>query len=289
MAYTPNTDLDGLQATLGALRLGAVDGVGVAWFLQTFEGWDSPEVRADLQDRENDHGSWFSPAYFGSRPITLTGTVEAPDRTSLQTAMEQLYVAASLSDTTLTVWEALPKQVVVRRSGKVLAQYASDRVATWSVMVTAADPRRYATDLQTGTIGLPFSTGGLTPPLTPPLVSNAVTVSGEITATNAGTFETRPVFTITGPVTGPQIITQMPDGSIQSLIYTDALFTGDQLVIDTDAKTATLNGVVSRRRYLTVPSGWPTIPASSTTSVQFRAQSYSASALLTAAWRSAWI
>ncbi|MGW5582786.1 phage distal tail protein [Streptomyces sp. NPDC003857] len=289
MAYTPNTDLDGLQATLGNLRLGAVDSLGVAWFLQTIEGWDSPEVRAELQDRESDHGSWFSPVYFGSRPVTLTGTVEALGRTTLQNAMDQLYAAASLTDTTLTVWDRNPTQATVRRSGKVLTQHASNRIATWSVLVTAADPRRYGVNLQTGTVGLPTSTGGLTPPLTPPLTSTAVTVSGEITAANQGTFETRPVFTITGPVTGPQIITQMPDGTIRFLIYTDSLLDGDQLVIDTDAKTCILNGSASRRRYLTVPSGWPVIPAGSETSIQFRAQSYNASALLTATWRSAWM
>jgi hypothetical protein len=44
--------------------------------LQTLEGWDSPEIRAEFQDREADHGAWASPVYLGSRPITLA----APSR-----------------------------------------------------------------------------------------------------------------------------------------------------------------------------------------------------------------
>lgn len=286
----PGTDLGGLRADLGAIPLGGVDSARVNWALTSLEGWDSADVRSEFTEREADHGSWASPVYLGARPITLAGTVTAPDRLTLEAAMEQLRTAAALTDTTLVVYElATPKQCTVRRSGKLLIAYVTDRIATYSVLVTAADPRRYGVDLQTGTVGLPFTTGGLAPPLTPPLVSTATTVSGEINTFNAGTFETRPVFTVLGPVTAPQIITQMPDGSVTFLNYSDTLFSGDQLVIDTDAKTVVLNGNASRRRYLAIPSGWPTIPAGSSCTVQFRAQTYNSSAQLTATWRSAWL
>jgi len=289
VAYTPDTDLDGLQATLGTLRLGAVDSTGVAWFLQSLEGWDSPESRSEFTDREGDHGAWASPVYLGSRPLTLSGTIIAPTRDFLEAAMDRLRVASGLTDTVLTVWETVPKQTTVRRSGKPLMQYVTDTVATYSVMVTAADPRRYSTSLQSETTQLPSSSGGLTPPVTPPLTSTAVTVAGEITADNDGTFETRAIFTVTGPADSPQILTAMPDGSVVFLNYTDILFAGDVLVIDTDAKTCVLNGVVSRRRFLVTPTGWPTIPAQSEVAVQFRAKYYNSSATLTASWRSAWM
>jgi hypothetical protein len=289
VTYTPNTDIDGLQATLGTLRLGAVDSAGVAWFLQGLEGWDSPEIRAEFQDRESDHGSWASPVYLGSRPITLTGTIEAQSRAALQVAMEQLYTAAGLGDTTLTVWEDTPKQATVRRSGKLLTQYVSDRVSTYSVLVTAADPRRYSTTLQTGTTGLPSTTGGLTFPVTFPITFSATTVSGQIVATNVGTIETRPVLTITGPVVAPTVAGLYPDGSVRQLIYSQDLQSGDVLVIDTDSHAVILNGGVSRRRFLTVPSGWPTISAGGSVNYQFQSSTYNATAMLTAAWRSAWM
>lgn len=289
MAYTPNTDIDGLQATLGSLRFGAVDSAGVAWYLQGLEGWDSPEIRAEIQDREGDHGSWFSPVYLGARPITLTGTVDAPDRATLQDAMDRLFAAVSLSDATLTVWENTPKQATVRRSGKVLAQYVTDSTATWSVLVTAADPRRYSTTLQTGTTGLPSTTGGLTFPITYPITYSATTVSGQIIASNLGTMETRPVLTLAGPVVAPSVNALYPDGSVRQLIYSQDLASGDVLVVDTDAHTVTLNGGVSRRRFMTVPSGWPTIPAGSNVNYQFQSGTYSSSAMLTVTWRSAWM
>lgn len=289
MAYTPSTDLDGRQATLGSLRLGAVDSAGVAWFLQTLEGWDSPEIRSEFQEREADHGAWASPVYLGSRPVTLAGTVEAPDRASLDTALDQLYVAAGLGDTTLTVWESTPKQATVRRSGKLLAQHVTDRTATWSVMVTAADPRRYGTTLQTGTTGLPSTTGGLTFPVTFPVTFSATTVSGQINAVNVGSMDTRPIITITGPVVAPVVSALYPDGSVRQLIYSQDLATGDVLVIDTDAHTVVLNGVVSRRRFMTVSGGWPTIPAGGSLNYQFQSSTYNATTTLTASWRAAWM
>lgn len=289
MAYTPGTDIDGRQATLGTLRLGAVDAVGVAWFLQSLEGWDSAEVRAEVQEREADHGSWAAPVYLGSRPVTLAGTVEAPDRVSLDTALDQLYAAAALTDTTLTVWETTPKQATVRRSGKLLAQYVTDRTATWSVLVTAADPRRYGTTLQTGTTGLPATTGGLTFPVTFPVAFSAVTVSGQINAVNSGSLDTRPIITIAGPVVAPTVSALYPDGTVRQLAYSLDLASGDSLVIDTDAHTVVLNGGVSRRRFMTVSAGWPTIPAGSTVNYQFQSSTYNASATLTATWRSAWM
>lgn len=289
MPYTPGSALDGLSATLGDVALGAVDEAGVGWHLQTLDGWDSPETRAEFTDREGDHGAWAGPVYLGSRPITLAGTIVAPSQELLEQGMDRLRVAAGLTDTLLTVWETTPKQAVVRRSGKLLMQYITDATATFSVMVTAADPRRYSTELQEGTAGLPSSTGGVTPPLTPPVASDAVVVSGEITATNLGTFKTRPVFVIDGPVDRPQILVQAPDGKVTFLTYSQALYDGDQLVIDTGAKTCVLNGSVSRRRFLILPTGWPVIPAKSMVAIQFQARYYDSSAQLTARWRSAWM
>ncbi|MFF1281045.1 phage distal tail protein [Streptomyces sp. NPDC058299] len=288
MPYTPGATLDGLQASLGSVTLGAVDSQGVAWYLQTLEGWDSPEVRSAWTEREGDHGAWASPVYYGSRPITLGGTIVAPSRVLLEQAMDQLRAAAGLTDTLLVVQESTPKQAVVRRSGKPLMQYVTATTATYSVMVTAADPRRYGTSLLTASTNLPSTTGGLTLPAAAPWLLSATVVAGQVDAVNAGDFETRPTITINGPVVAPQIQAQMPDGSVRLMTYGQDLASGDVLVIDTDARTVTLNGAVSRRRFLTTPSGWPTIPANSVTSFLFRSTAYNSSATLTAAWRSAW-
>ena len=288
MPYTPGTVLDGLRASLGSVDLGTVDSDGTAWVLQTLEGWDSPEIRAEFTDREADHGTWASPVYLGSRPVTLAGTIVAPSRALLESAMERLRTAAGLTDTVLTVWETVSKQAVVRRSGKVLVQYVTDTVATYSVMVTAADPRRYSTTQLSGTTGLPATSGGLAFPSAFPITFSATVVSGQINAVNAGSADSRPVLTITGPVVAPVIAALYPDGTVRQLIYSLDLVTGDVLTIDTDAHTVLL-GSVSRRRFMTVAGGWPVIPAGSAVNYQFQSGTYNATAMLTAAWRSAWM
>lgn len=289
MPYTAGDTLDGLRADLGDIPLGGVDDSGVAWSLQSMEGWDSPEHRGDAQQREGDHGAWLGPVYLGERPITLAGTITAPDRGVLDDAMERIRAAAALTPTLLVVQESRPKQAVVQRSGKPLVQYLTDRIASYSVMVTAGDPRRYSTDLQQASTALPSTSGGLTLPYTLPYTISATTVAGQVDAYNEGTFETRPVLTITGPVSQPRVYGQMPDGSVRAIRCTFDLLDGDVLVIDTDMHTAVLNGNVSRRRFVSASQGWPTIPAGGTVSYQFWSGTYSATALLTVRWRSAWM
>jgi hypothetical protein len=122
-----------------------------------------------------------------------------------------------------------------------------------------------------------------------PITFSATTVSGQINAVNAGSVDTRPVLTIAGPVVAPTVSALYPDGTVRQLIYSIDLVSGDVLTIDTDAHTVILNGGVSRRRFMSVPSGWPTIPAGSSVNYQFQSGTYNASAMLTATWRSAWM
>jgi hypothetical protein len=289
VGFTPGQSFGGIRVDLGSVQFGLVDAAGVAWRVGAdgLQGWDSAEVRTQLSDREADHGSWMGPVYLGSRPVTLAGTVVAPDAAALDSAIDRLLAACPVTDTVLTVWETTPKRSVVRRSGKPIVKRETDSIATYSLMVTAADPRRYGTTLQApAAVHLPLVTGGLTTPLAPPLTINTTTVSGQITARNRGSFATRPVFTITGPVTAPQIVTHYPDGSLRTLFYNTDLVAGDSLALDTDARTAVLNGAVSRRRY--VSGQWPEIPADSTVTFSFRG-GYNPTATLGATWRSAWI
>jgi hypothetical protein len=283
----PGQVLSGITAQLGGLLLSGVDAAGVAWTLGDLQGWDSADVQATLTNRSQDHGAWWSPVYLGARPITITGTITAPDAGTLDAAIDQLLTACPLTDTTLTVYQATPRQATVRRSGKPVIAYQTDTVATYSLLVTAQDPRRYSTTFNQVSTPLPSISGGLVLPATAPLAMSATTVAGSITALNSGTFATRPVFTISGPVSQPIVATLYPDGTVKALSYSGTdLAAGDQLVIDTDAHTVQQGGA-SRRRWIS--GTWPDIPAGTQVQIQFRAATYNANALLTAAWRSAWI
>lgn len=273
--------------TLGSLPLLSTDDSGVDWVVADVRGWDSSGIRAEMTPRQADHGAWASPVYLDSRPITITGSIDAPDTATRDAAVEQLKAAVSLTDTLLTVGESTPKQATVRRSGPVLVELVGLYGATYSALVTAADPRRYSTVLQSQTTGLPSVTGGLVTPLVTPISITATSTGGAFTLVNEGTIATRPTFTVTGPATNFVISCTSPGGSVTQLTYADSIGVGDTLVIDTDAHTVTLNSTVSRRRYLS--GTWPEILPGSSLSVQWSALAYDAAAMLTGSCRSAWM
>lgn len=290
MGYTPGQQLGGVTVQLGSVLLGMVDGAGVAWTINSdgLQGWDSADVRTQYTDRQADHGSWAGPTYLAARVITLAGTIVAPSQGALYAAMDQLSAAVALADTLLTVNEPVARQAVVRRSGKLLLAPVTDRIATYSALLTAADPRRYSTTLQGASTGLPIPSGGLTAPVTAPVVVAPGTPSGEITLTNTGSITTLPVLTLTGPLTPPTaVLVQYPDGSVRQLVYSDALVAGDVLVLDCQARTAILNAAVSRRRYLSGP--WPDVPPGATVTIQWTSAGSDPAALLTGTCRSAWM
>lgn len=287
MPYTPGASLGGRRVDLGSISLGMVDAAGVAWHLQELEGWDSPDLRAEYSAREADHGAWAAPVYLSQRPITLAGRIEAGNIASLDSAVEQMIAACSLTDTTLTVYETTAKQATVRRSGKPLIRPITDRIAQYSLLVTAADPRRYSTVLQSQSTALPSVTGGVTLPITMPLTITATTVSGSITLTNTGSIATRPTLTIAGPVVTPTIVAALPGGAVTQIIYGDTLQAGDVLVIDSAARTVVLNGTASRRLYFS--GTWPEVPAGSNVTYSWSSPVYEPTALLTGTCRSAWM
>lgn len=285
----PGTVLGGRRVDLGAIQLGLVDSAGVAWRVGAdgLQGWDSAEVRSTVTQREAAHGAWMGPAYLAERVITLAGTIAAPSSQLLDAAVEQLLAAAPLETgtTTLTVYETTPKQISVRQSGKPIIKYETDSIASWSLLLTAPDPRRYGTDLRTASTGLPSTSGGLVLPAAMPWTMSATTVTGFISATNEGSIASPPVLSIAGPVQQPSVSVRYPDGTVTTLAYSQNLLSGDVLTLDCAAHTAVLGGA-SRRRYLSGP--WPSIPGGGTAQILFSAPVYSSTATLTATWRAAW-
>jgi len=278
-----------IAVTLGTLQLSTTDSAGVQWIVTDVKGWRTPGVRAEYQSRQADHGGWASPVYLEPMPLTITGLIAAPSTSARDAAIEQLIAADALTDTTLTVAETIPKQVTVRRSGEPLIELVGATGARYSVLVTAADPRRYSTVLQSQSTGLPSVPGGLTLPLTMPITISTTSTGGGFTLSNAGSIATRPIFTLVGPAASPVITATRPDGTIFQLAYSQTLGAGDTLVIDTGAHSVMLNGSVSRRPFVSAQPYWPEILPGSSLSVRWTASAYDPAALLTGTCRSAWM
>lgn len=102
---------------------------------------------------------------------------------------------------------------------------------------------------------------------------------------NEGWTNTYPVITITGPCLNPLVINQTT-GAFLLVNYN--LQTSDTLVLDTNLKSVTLNGV-NRRSLLTNNSTWFSIPAGYTNLKFAPASGSSAGTSCVVSWRSAYL
>lgn len=274
---------------------GDIDANGAVWTIER-EGvsgwWDAPSPRLSLSTRPGEHGAFDGPAFLESRVVSLKGACHATDRASSRRARDIVASVCgdpSLGLLTLTVTNSgnPTRQAAVRRSAETKTQYRGGGITfDWSIILTAPDPRRYAAALSTQFTGLPTAgAGGLVFPLVFPLVFGTGTSGGELSLVNGGTIAMWPVWTIRGPVTGPAI-TSLTSG--QALVFdpTFVVPAGQDLIIDTDAKTVLLQGVNVRNRLFT--ASWFRLTPG-TTAVRFSAVSGAdPAAKLTAVWREAW-
>lgn len=284
------TSLTNCFLQLDSWAASAIDASGVEWWLGTLEGWNgTPDPRLSGVDRPQDHGQFDAPTYLSSRVITATGTAIAPDQT---TAMYARDVLSSLCwDTTrlYTLQVTEPGRPVRRADVRLNAAtkigevnpYAFD----WQLQLKAPDPRRYGPTATPLVLTPPTgATGGVTAALTVPftLSTTGLSTSNGV-VTNAGTFPTRPIVTLAGPLVDPQIA-NLTSGRTLSLNI--VLVSGDSLVLDFDRRTVMLNGSASRSNTLTASASWWEL-APGGSDIQFTAGGGAGTATVT--WASAWV
>ena len=239
-------------ATPFTIPLGQVDANGTSWILKGVTGWDSPPVVGSVIQRSADHGGWPAIQVYGPRIITLDVMASAPTHALRDVARSQLQqaVAVGITPGDLTVFtynEPVPKQALVRRNGGAMITEVLPTLcdAEFTIPLVAPDPRKYAVQAQSAQVTLPppvvnplvlpFASGG---PMAFPGGIPPETIT--VPAGNAGTFETRPQITLTGPITGPQLVNGRTGQAISFTSLT--LAASDLLTIDTDTRQCFLNG-----------------------------------------------
>jgi hypothetical protein len=269
------------------LEFGVTDQYGVTWLLNKVTGWDGPDVQGGgVIPKSGDQGAWASPQYYQARQPTLIVTAMAPTQWHRDAARALLQQVVPVSDlATFRYDEPISKKALVRRSGKITETYPDLYAVQFTIPLVAPDPRKYATQGSTVTFSPAASgvTGGIRLPVTLPFTLPAKQASGAAAVTNAGNFETRPVITITGPITAP-VLTNVTTG--QSVSYsTLTVMAGQQLVVDFLAQLATLGGAF---RPADPSSSWWNLPATTTSTISVSGSS-DVGASVSVAWSSAWI
>lgn len=261
------------------------DAFGTRWRLTKLEGWfDGWEGSGAVEQRSQADGAWVSPQYAGPRVVHVSGSMEcaswddvtrAWDRLLAQVPFRQLgSLAVSTGEGTVETQEAM-----VRQHEKPLL---GERYPTWakfSLSLIAPDPRRYSAVSQTVNLVLPLASGGMAPPLTPPLTIAGSNTVSQATLVNAGTATTYALLTITGPCPPARVVNLTTS---EALRVVDPVPAGQTLVIDTLNGTA-VNGGQARR---VLGTWWGLQPGLN--EIAFSADSYDAGAGLSINYRSAW-
>jgi hypothetical protein len=268
------------------IPLGSTDSNGITWLLKKVEGWDSPPAVGSVVQRAADHGGWPVPQWFGPRLITLTVMASAPDQATRDMARALLQQAVPISDLAEFQYdEPIPKVAYVRRNGSAQLgeTYPSLVDVEFKIALVAPDPRKYAVTPQQTSIITPAAVETpVTLPWTLPVVFPGASVTVPMTLANTGTFETRPVLTVNGPVRNPAIVNSTLGAQIS---YTGLVMgPNDVLVIDLDARQSYLNGSFYPAD---LTSGWWVLNPGSCQ--VYLAGASDAGAVLTAVWSSAWI
>ena len=242
----PGASIHPGEVALGDITFGTTDEYGVEWVLSSLSGWsDSPGSTGSVEQRASNHGGWIGPAHLTPRVLEIKGTLLASDWDGASRALKRLTAAIPLSvPQDIYVNDGYQvQQAKVRQEGDPL----TERLEGWarfSLSLLAPDPRKYSADLVTLETGLPSTSGGLSLPLSLPLSISATVTSGILSATNEGNFGTRPTFVVHGPV-DPFRITHRGQGRV--IRFHEAIPAGRFVLIDTDKKTALLDGTAARR------------------------------------------
>lgn len=280
----------GLMYNLEGLLFNIEDDEGVIWFAN-LDGWDEmPDPIGEVVPRPNDDGADFADLVLGPKPLTLNGSIICPDQATAYRCRDRLTTAAQLLRRTgqLIVTEPIAKRVEVRLGGGLIWTWVDGRAATFSVPLTAADPRKYAADESTANVQLadPNQIVRAYPRVYDGGLRYRVTVVGAglpASLTNEGVTPTYPTFTVRGPVTNPVIELV---GTGKFIEFTVTLTGTDVLTIDTATRSVLLNG--SPSRWLLTDGGFFQIPPGDS-QIAFRAFTFNTQARLDIAYRSAWL
>lgn len=280
----PNTGVTLGDVFLPAYTGAPADSDGVRWKLTKLDGWfDGWEGNGSVDQRTQADGAWVSPQYAGPRVVHLDGSLEtgswddatrAWDRVLAQVPFRQLaMLRVSTGEGTVPELTALVRQhekpATTRHHGRI----------SFSLSLLAPDPRKYDAASLTATLALPVLTGGIAPPLTPPLTIVGSTALSQTTLTNDGNTTTYPSLELVGPCPPATIVNLTTS---EAMRIPDAVPADQTLVIDALNRTATIGGQARR----VLGSWWGLAPG--VNEVAFYADGYDAAAQLLISYRSAW-
>lgn len=238
---------------------GLMIGAGTPYKVMKIDGlFALPDVIGDDEQRENSDGERSTNSeILAGRTVTIDLNILTDDLPP-GTTVDDLY--EDLQDVTSDI--RTPFNFGIKRPGRderFLSTKIKRRafVADWefthgngigSVQLKATDPRIYGSTLVTNNIGLQTLAGGRSYPLAYPRSYGAGAIAGVLIINNDGTYSAPILLNVNGAGQDP-IIEHVEQGRVMSFSGI-SIAAGDDLIIDTLAKTAFMNGASQRTKML---------------------------------------
>ena len=250
---------------------------------------DLPEFRTSDTPRPSDHGLFPGRDLAGERTVEIEleigGVGEAAFRANVDAFRAATVIRSEEAPLSFRLPSLGDRRINCRprrRAVPVDVPYVL-QVGSAIVQFVATDPRVYDDTETVLTITAATSGGGRTYDRVYNLTYAAGGTGGNLAATNAGNFPSRPLLTVTGPSNTPRIENVTSGQFLQVNLVVAA---GEFLEIDTDARTVMLNGTASRYSSLSPGSAWWELAAGDNSLLFTAADSVGT---LEMRYRSAWI
>lgn len=235
---------------------------------------DLPVIRNQDDNRGYQDGMWTGRDFLSGRTITMSITVRGDVNNSMSTNLYTLQQALQPQQQGTKVLQFqmpnAPLQRVnarVRRRAVTVDTSYSSGLATLLYEFFCPDPLIYADTLNTQDIYSAVGETGRTYNRIYNMLYGGGSANNQL-ITNDGWATTYPTITITGPALNPKV-SDITSGAFLLINYNMTI--SDTIVIDTNLRSVTLNGV-NQRSILDNSSTWFALP-SGTSVYQFRATS----------------
>lgn len=249
-------------------------GVYQGFTYDKFEGWKGIEnVDLGIVRRPNQPGSFIRQKTDpGERVVSIEGQFFGADEASAELARELLVSLYSDGrDVPLTVTDSLRATTRMVKVAAVKVPWTPHKEFSFTIDMTAADPKRYATPVVvSNTLAVPGSGLDFDFGLDFPLDFGTTPNDGRLIITNLGDTETTTTFVVRGG--------NMPDGAeivnlatTERLVYIGPIMNGDFVEFDPRVQAAFINGTNPAGRFTPNPAWWSIAPKASV-EVQFLAR-----------------
>lgn len=232
-------------AAIESNTYGYIDARGVEWSIEKVEGWrDGASPRTPQSSRPGADGDWPTTVYMASKIITLHGYWYSPDAA---TTVQSLTSARALLGARFRTGRLLADDadgsrtyLNVTRGGPPIFTPLSPNGGEFSMAFLASDLLYRTESVSSWTINANSRKDvGAVFPVFFPLVFGDAAVASKASLPNIGNIPGTWIAVINGPVNNPTI-THIETGRVMT--FNLSLVTGQQLVIDSGARTVLLQG-----------------------------------------------